>query len=196
MTVNETISAKESQVLKAGLTSLLLSSENPVIVDLTGATVSEEAAIQELRALPSAVLTSTQSLPIFVRPSKALPPLLELRPEETLLEAEKKAASPLGRLAYLEQRLQKRIKELENSKLEVDNRAKTIGNLASDLRNARMENSRLKRLIKGLERGLERLAKSRAEPVSPGPATQRYQEVEKTIHTILGQQGLVPGGGK
>ncbi len=196
LSVSESVALKDVQILKAGLIPLLASADRPVILDLNDAEVQHPEGAKELASLPQALLQGGAPAPLIVRKSSKTPKIPELLCEETLGEAESKAASALGRLAFFEPTLQSRIRRLETEKNAAEARSKAAGGAAGELRAARAENARLKRLIQRLERALGRVAKTRTAPLSANSLLDRQEEIEKAIHGILKSQGLLPSGGK
>jgi predicted nucleic acid-binding Zn-ribbon protein len=98
--------------------------------------------------------------------------------------------APIFGLMSTEAKLQARIKKLEKSKTNLMERLAALKD-ATEIFQLTKSNTDLRTAIKALERKVQRLLNARVEAKPPMNLSERMSLVEKTLGSVLGQDGVV-----
>jgi hypothetical protein len=181
--ITEDVLAQYAQMLKAGIIKLFRSGKKTILLDMVNATQVDEAIIRELQVIANyapeidcQIVIASPITGFGHAPSRDL--------------AIKMMTAPIFGLMSTEAKLQARIKKLEKSKTNLMERLAALKD-ATEIFQLTKSNTDLRTAIKALERKVQRLLNARVEAKPPMNLSERMSLVEKTLGSVLGQDGVV-----
>ncbi len=186
LTVSEAVTPQDIAVLRAGVNKLIQGGKKSILLDAIAVPNECAPALQEVAGFQNFVQDANAQLIVAS-------PLQGVGHAPTRPEALQVLQSPLANLLSLEAKLQYQIKELEKQKSTIEQKLAAAPSGEGDVKTLQKENSRIKALIKDLEKQIEKKLKSRKEPWKPDELSQAKAEtLRRTLTAVLEQEGVLP----